>query len=148
MGQRANSFFLCDDCLGIIFARAPGAEERNPTMSEKDMRREVRLQRAHDRLGTEYPHCACCLETDPHCLELHHLEGKDYGKTLINLCANCHRKLSDAQKDQTATLGEPPVTLERIGRFLHGLADLLMLIADKLWEFGEYLIAQARPAPQ
>jgi hypothetical protein len=77
-------------------------------------------------------------------MELHHLEGTDFGKTLINVCRNCHRKLSDAQRDHAPKLGEPPTTLESSGHFLIGLCDLLCLIADKLRDLAEYLIEQAR----
>jgi hypothetical protein len=77
-------------------------------------------------------------------MEVHHLEGKDFGKTLIVVCRNCHRKLTDAQKDHPPKFGETPTTLESIGHFLMGLADMLLMLAGKLWEFGEYLIEQAR----
>ena len=113
-------------------------------MSEKEMKRETRRQKAFDRLGTDHPMCACCPETDWRCMELHHLEGEDFGKTLIVVCRNCHRKLSDAQKDHPTKSGEPPTSTERIGHFLMGLADLFLLLAGKLWEFGQYLIEQAR----
>ena len=113
-------------------------------MSEREKRYETRRQKAFDRLGTDDPICACCPETDWRCMELHHLEGEDFGKTLVIVCRNCHRKLSDAQKDHTAKFGEPPTSIESIGQFLQGLADLLLLLAAKLWEFGEYLLEQAR----
>jgi len=145
-GDHPRYFFLCPACLTAVTAKSPTANAWSAStteMSERDMNRETRLQKALDRLGTDNPVCACCIETDPFCMELHHLEGERFGKTLVILCRNCHRKLSDAQKDQPQPLGEPPKNLESVGHFLQGLADLFLLLAQKLWEFGEYLIEQA-----
>lgn len=102
---------------------------------------ERRRQRALQRLGTDHPVCACCPEADPLCLELHHLQGQAFGGDLVVVCRNCHRKLSDAQRDHPARIAEVPGAMERIGHFLLGLADLLKLIASKLKEFGQELIA-------
>ncbi len=135
---------LCGECLQRIFGQS---KERSlpspasPSMSERDMQHETRRQKALNRLGSDNPTCACCGENDPCCLELHHLEGKDFGAFLVILCRNCHRKLSNPRPSK---FGEPPMTLESIGQFLKGLADLLIRIAEKLWEYGEYLIEQAR----
>ncbi|MGH9765676.1 MAG: hypothetical protein ACREAC_32975, partial [Blastocatellia bacterium] len=78
-------------------------------------------------------------------MELHHLQGKDFGSFLVCVCRNCHRKLSDMQKDHTQSgkLGKPPMNIESIGKLLQGLADFLMQLAEKLWEYGAYLIEQA-----
>lgn len=147
-GDHPGYFLLCDECVNDILANSPAAEHahqpENPDMTEAEKRSETRRQKTFDRLGTDHPICACCPETDWRCMELHHLEGKDFGKTLTIVCRNCHRKLSDAQKDHTTTkLGTPPTTPESIGHFLQGLADMLLFIAGKLREFGEYLIEQA-----
>lgn len=77
-------------------------------------------------------------------MERHHLAGEGFDQTTVIMCRNCHRKLSDVQKDHPAILGETPTTSESIGHFLLGLADLFLLLAGKLCEFGEYLIEQAR----
>lgn len=146
-GDHPRRFLLCSACTERI--KAPAAVIRNapigPTLSEADMQRETRRQKAFARLGTDHPICVCCGETDWRCMELHHLEGKEFGKTLVCVCRNCHRKLSEAQKDHThsANPGKPPLSGQSIGQLLQGLADLLMLIAAKLWEYGAYLIEQA-----
>lgn len=146
-GDHPHRFVLCDACADKTKAPATAIPTASiePTLSEADMQRETRRQKAFDRLGTDHPICACCGETDWRCMELHHLEGKDYGKTLVCICRNCHRKLSDMQKGhaQSAKFGERPTNVECIGQFLQGLADLLIMLAEKLWEYGAYLIEQA-----
>jgi hypothetical protein len=148
MGDHPRRILFCDDCIQKIIAKSPTAKIQNPAsnrvMSEEEMWRETRKLKALDRLGTDHPICVCCGETDWRCMELHHLEGEDFGKTLVIVCRNCHRKLSDVQKDHPQKLGESPMNLEIIGQFLRGLADALILIAEKLVEFSEYLIEQAR----
>lgn len=148
MGDHPRRFLVCGKCIGRMMARSPTLEgAKSPAsaiMSEAEKRYETRRQKAFDRLGTDNPRCAFGDETDWRCMELHHLEGERFGKTLVIVCRNCHRKLSDAQKDQTTTNpGTPPTTNESIGHFLQGLADLLRFLADKLWEYGEYLLEQA-----
>jgi hypothetical protein len=43
--------------------------------------------------------CIVCLEKDPRCLELHHIAGRQFADEVVVVCCNCHRKLSDMQKD-------------------------------------------------
>jgi hypothetical protein len=146
-GERTTRIPLCRECFPTLCGPHPNAPtDTGPTLSETEMRRETRRQKALDRLGTDHPRCRRCTEDDPFCLELHHLEGEPFGETLIVLCRNCHRKLSDLQKDHPAQIGKQPTADERIGHFLLGLADLFVLLAIKLKEFGEYLIEQARRA--
>jgi hypothetical protein len=145
-GDHPRRFLLCDACAEKVKAPAPAPTAPiEPTLSEAEMQRETRRQKAFARLGTDRPICVCCGETDWCCMELHHLEGKDCGKTLVCVCRNCHRKLSEAQKDhaRSAGAGKPPLSSESIGRLLQGLADFLILIAEKLWEYGAYLIEHA-----
>mgnify|MGYP003136612480 CR=1 FL=1 len=85
---------------------------------------ETRKERALRRLGCDDPACIECGETDWRCLELHHIAGKDYGDDLVIVCRNCHRKLSDRQRDHLEPAGPETSTLERIGRFLNGIAVL------------------------
>lgn len=77
-------------------------------------------------------------------MELHHVSGRAYGEECTVVCRNCHRKLSDTQKDHPKALtnGEPP-HLEKIGHFLIGLADLLEMLIEKLREYGLVLIEAA-----
>jgi hypothetical protein len=101
-GEHTRSFLLCADCIRCIETRTPSARNAlppaAPTIAEAEKRQETRRQKAFERLGTDQPICACCGETDWRCMELHHLEGEQFGKTLVTVCRNCHRKLSDAQR--------------------------------------------------
>jgi hypothetical protein len=105
--------------------------------------KERRIQMGYERLGTTKPICRSCGETNPHCLEDHHIAGRRYSELVAQICANCHRKLSDAQKDHPKPERDAPSSLERIGHFLLGLADLLGLVIDKLREYGRLLISEA-----
>ena len=67
-------------------------------------------------------------------------------QTLVIVCRNCHRKLTDLQNDHPPHIGKRPTTDESMGHFLLGQADLFVLLAIKLKEFGEHLIERARRA--
>jgi hypothetical protein len=116
-------------------------------MNTSDISREQRRQRALHRLGSDSPRCVICGEVDWRCLELHHLAGQAYDDGEVILCRNCHRKLSDASENMVSP-SDPPL-LERVGRFLLGLAALLLMLAAKLKVFGDELLAAAPycPAP-
>jgi hypothetical protein len=112
-------------------------------MDEVERQRERRGLRALERLGTDKPRCHCG-EDNPHCLERHHIAGQAYGDDTVIVCRNCHRKLSDRQKDHQEKTDPAPDLLERIGQFLLGVADLFELLIVKLREFGADLIARAK----
>lgn len=109
-------------------------------MSDKEIRKQRRLE----TLGSNNPVCVVCGENDWRCLEQHHIAGQAYGDDLCNVCRNCHRKLSDDQKDHPKQAGKNPATLETIGHLLLGLADLFSLLVIKLRECGQYLIQTAK----
>jgi len=108
-------------------------------MNKTDKAKEARRQKRLEALGSNHPVCICG-EDNPHCLELHHIAGQAYGDDLCTVCRNCHRKLSDDQKDHPIPIGKPPVTYECIGHMLLGLADFFALLVEKLREFGQLLI--------
>jgi hypothetical protein len=110
---------------------------------ETEIRRERRRQAAIERLGTDKPACVICGERDPRVLEKHHLERQAFGDTLVPVCRNCHRKLSDLQKDHPDKITEIPDPLEVIAHVLRGAADLFELLARKFREFAAYLIELA-----
>lgn len=113
---------------------------------EKDiqLQRERRRQRAIERLGSDSPRCLRCPESDPIVLERHHLAGKAYDPhSTVILCRNCHRKVSDLQKDHPPKISDPSDPLEIIGHFLLGLADLFEVLLTQLREFAEQLIRRA-----
>lgn len=123
-------------------------------MTPKEVARETRLQRAYERLGTNKPKCACCGESNPFCLESHHLSGRAFGDERVILCRNCHRKLSDDQKDHPKPIDSTPTLAEKVAHFLIGLADLLVLVAAYCREQAAKLLeaitgaqASQEPAP-
>jgi len=117
-------------------------------MDETRLRQAVRRTRALERLGTDKPRCVICGEDNPHCLEAHHIAGRKYDPATEILCRNCHRKASDLQQDHPKPPACPPSQDERIGHFLLGLADFLLLIVEKLREFGQQLIQNVGEKPQ
>ena len=104
---------------------------------------ETRKQKALQRLGTRNPICKACGENDWRCMEAHHSAGKaHHGDTLL-LCCNCHRKVTDAQKDHPTDADGEKTMLATIGHYLLGLADLFRLMAEALAEFGRSLLDRA-----
>lgn len=107
---------------------------------ELECNHERRRERAYERIGSRDAICAVCGEDDPHCLERHHIAGSKFDDETVVVCRNCHRKLSDRQKDHPPAIGKRSDPLERIVHFLLGFADLLELIIGKLREFAHELI--------
>lgn len=93
----------------------------------KERRRQVQLE----RLGSNAPYCVICGEDDPACLELHHIAGRKYDDELVCVCRNCHRKLSDPQKDHPRARANPPSFEECLAHFLHGVADLFEILVKR-----------------
>lgn len=106
--------------------------------------KETRKQKRLEALNTNHPTCVVCGEDDWRCLEQHHMAGQHYGDDLATVCRNCHRKLSDDQKDHPQKVEKSPSRLESIGHLLLGIADLFALIVEKLRECGRFLIETAR----
>lgn len=115
-------------------------------MTDKELAREIRKQRRLEKLGTNSPICGTCGETDYRVLEKHHVAGRKHDPDTVITCRNCHRKVSDDQKDHPAIDANADAMLSAIGMFLLGLVDLLELVIDKLSAFGLALIERAKPA--
>lgn len=105
---------------------------------------EARKQARLEKLGMNDPRCGTCGETDWRVMELHHVADHGRDEATVLICRNCHRKVSDDQRDHPAPDSKADPVLDRIGHFLLGLADLLILIVAKLTEFGNALIARAK----
>lgn len=102
-----------------------------------------RKQQQLRRLGTQNPLCVACGETDPAVLELHHIAGWKHSDDMAIVCRNCHRKLSDKQRDHVPPgTGQPQGAFVTIGHYLLGLANLLAMIVETLRKFGDWLIKQ------
>ena len=112
-------------------------------MDEPERKREARRQRRLERLGTATPRCVVCGMEDDRCLEAHHIAGRNFDDTTAIQCRNCHRILSDELLDHPSAASDPPSLHDCVGHFLKGLAALLVMLAAKLNEFGDALIAFA-----
>jgi hypothetical protein len=106
--------------------------------------KEVRKQKRLETLGSNHPVCVICGEDDWRCLEQNHIAGQAYGDELCNVCRNCHRKLSDDQKDYPKQISKPPTNFEAIAHLLFGLADFFALLVERLRECGQALIQAAQ----
>ena len=94
---------------------ATGNNRKNASgISNQELRRQKRRQHALERLGTNTPCCEECGETDWRCLEAHHIAGRGFDNATVILCRNCHRKLSDEQKDHPPPVSSPPSQFDRI----------------------------------
>lgn len=109
-------------------------------MTEEELARETRKQRRHEALGTNEPRCGTCGERDWRCIERHHPSDFRRDETTVLICRNCHRKLSDDQKDHPAFDPNADKMLDSIGHFLLGLADMLRIVIERLYVFGRALI--------
>jgi hypothetical protein len=96
-------------------------------MNDHDYQKERRKQRRAEHFPPG-AHCIFCDEDDPHCLEWHHVGGKDFGDEQVIVCRNHHRKLSDKQKDHPPILAKLPTRTECEGRKLLGIADIMELL--------------------
>ena len=112
-------------------------------MTDEELNREKRKQARLQRLGTNDPRCGMCGENDDRCMELHHVADFKRDDATVCICRNCHRKVSDDQKDHPAFDPKTDPMLDAIGHFLLGLADMLRIIVAKLHDFGLALIARA-----
>lgn len=114
-------------------------------MDTRELAKETRKQNRLERFGTNTPRCGACGEADHRCLEAHHVAGRKHDDTSVLVCRNCHRKVSDDQRDYPALDPDADAFLDTVGRFLLGLADLLRLIVERLIAFGNELIERAAP---
>lgn len=105
--------------------------------------KETRMQNRLAKLGTNEPRCGICGETDWRVMDLHHVADHKRDELTVLLCANCHRKVTDDQRDHPPLDRDAEPMLDRIGHFMLGLADMLRLIVEKLIQFGNYLIERA-----
>lgn len=104
---------------------------------------ERRKQARLHKLGTNHPRCAVCGNADWRVIEEHHPDTRKHDNLVVLLCANDHRIVTDDQKDHPKQHENSDNDLFRIGNFLLGLADMLKLILDRLYEYGSALIEKA-----
>ena len=101
---------------------------RKPTHRSPESRKQQRLK----TLGTNNPVCGVCGESDWRTMELNHLAGQNNDPRFTHLiCANCHRKFTDAQKDHPADISGLSDELGSIAHFILGRATLFALMVEK-----------------
>lgn len=115
-------------------------------MNEYELNKEIERVKHARRLGGFDKTCVVCGEPDARCLELHHLAGRGYGPEKVPICRNDHRKVTDRSDNEPPP--EFPSTLDRIGHWLLGLAELFLLLASSALAFGQTLIEAAKVSPQ
>jgi hypothetical protein len=93
---------------------------------------ERRKQSRLHKLGTNTPRCAMCGNTDWQCIEEHHPDTRKRDDLVVLLCANHHRLVTYDQKDHPR---ENP-----------GCEELLAQIGNRLYEYGNALVARANEA--
>ncbi len=115
-------------------------------MKDEEFERERRRLNALDRLNDAEPRCVVCGEDDWRTLEDHHIAGRAFDSSTAILCRNCHRKVSDDQKDHLKRISRPPSPPERVAHFLLGLADLFALLVETMRDLARALIASVADA--
>jgi len=121
--------------------------KRKVPTDQSERRKQSRLH----KLGTNTPHCATCGNSDWRVIEEHHPDSRKRDKLVVLLCANDHRIVTDEQKDHPPGVDGCDPFLLSVGNFLLGLADMFAIIIERLYEFGETLIARANesvPRPE
>jgi hypothetical protein len=114
-------------------------KRKNESTESQERRKQARLH----KLGTNTPTCATCGNNDWRCIEEHHPDTRKRDNLVVLLCANHHRLVTHNQKDHPEETPGCDELLARIGNFLLGLADMLNLILERLYEYGETLIERA-----
>lgn len=112
-------------------------------MNDNDLEREVRRQRKLERIAGNYSGCPGCGHSDWRTLEEHHYFSRKFGSETVWLCANCHRIITDDQRNHPMPTKDEDLLLLRIGHFMINLAAFLRVVIVHLDEFGRELIRRA-----
>lgn len=114
-------------------------------MTKPPLDHEDRLEQQYRRLRTRNPVCVGCAESDPFCLDQHHIAGSKHHDDTSIECANCHRKLTNQQKDHVPTTKpEPTGEIATIAHYLLGLSDSLAMVVETLRKFGKSLLNDSK----
>lgn len=115
-----------------------------PPISPKEMRRE----NDYRRLRTRNPICLHCgYGNHPAAMELAHIAPRKFHDDAGVLCANCHREMSDPEKDLPYAPQSINPQMEIIGRYLLALSEWFRRIAETIAAFGAWLLHQAEHVP-
>ncbi|RAN41000.1 hypothetical protein [Hyphomonas sp. GM-8P] len=109
---------------------------------------ELRREKDYRRLGTRNPICLhCSYSNHPAAMELAHIAPRKFHDDAGVLCSNCHREMSDPEKDHPYAPQTINPQMEIIGRYLVALAEWFRRIAETIAAFGAWLLEQAEHVP-
>ena len=109
---------------------------------------ESRREKDYKRLRTRNPIClACDYMKHPAAMELAHIAPRQFHDDGGVLCSNCHREMSDTEKDFSYAPQSINPQMETIGRYLISLAEWFKRIAETLAAFGAWLLDQSEHVP-
>ena len=102
---------------------------------------DIRRQKDFRRLRTQTPVCLSCgYSGSSSALELAHIAPRQFHDDGGVLCSNCHREMSDAEKDLSYAPQSENPQLETIGRYLIALSEWFKRIAETIAAFGRWLL--------
>ncbi len=112
-----------------------------PVLSDEELRREADFRRLKHR----HPVCVVCrYDRHPAALEYGHISPRKFGVGDGGaICRNCHRELSDQERDLPYQPEAHDRQLEQAGRYILALGFWLECIGRTLKRFGAMLLARA-----
>lgn len=113
-------------------------------MHDLNSPKEDRREKDYRRLRTRTPMCLSCgYSKHPAAMELAHIAPRGFHDDGGVLCSNCHREMSDTEKDYSYAPQSQNPRMETIGRYLLALSDWFIRIAETIAAFGHWLLFQA-----
>lgn len=108
--------------------------------------KELRQEAAFRRLKSRYPICLICgYWANPAAIEFAHIIPKAFGLGWgVPLCRNCHRELTDMEKDMSFKPTTTEVELETIGRLLGAIGEQYEKSAPTLKHLSAVALETAR----
>jgi hypothetical protein len=111
---------------------------------DEELARAAGKRKKKRRLGKDELCCPICGETHPAAFEFDHVAGKMHDDQEQELCKTHHAIRTAEQLLQPPPTDNPQNPLERIGRWLLGMAAYLEMLVPFLKRFGTFLIELAR----
>jgi hypothetical protein len=115
-------------------------------MDNQEKSSERRKQRRLEQIGANNPVCVMCGCTKWYTQEGHHIAGRQFDKHVEYFCANCHRELSEKQKQHPRASCKSPGTGECAGHYCLGLADIFAPVSQMVDQFGHKLVDSSATA--
>ncbi|MEO9307468.1 MAG: hypothetical protein ABI342_04040 [Nitrososphaera sp.] len=104
----------------------------------KKIKIEIAAKKWIEEFCSSQGYCIICSHSDPLDLEYHHVAGKNNDTLTVSVCRNCHGRLSRYQRywPNTWTREDNSPDLKQ-AFFLRGLADILRLVSERIFERHE-----------